>query len=443
MDRRDQQAGQTGAISGTLDVAGEQTVAPVLAAPAPVPTVRVVSAAASTAAAVARPAALRVADAHTVQLPLIAAPPLPPRVAPPVAPAERRATPQGNRVADFVEHLDLIQVICWQVAVVGVVLCVRQPWPVLTGVSVGAALLIASTTVRLRGRWLYELAALGCRYLLRSRRRDLPENGKAKALLALLLPGSTVGTVETGQGPVMVISHTGGLTAMVRPRVSESAPIGALPSPAALLPSAEGLPHEFGVQTVFHGSVRADRPTRVWLAVHAVRTVETAADDELTLALRNGLRRVLRALKRAGVPTDPLPEEAALATIAALGHVTGGRTEVREDWGFWRTGAVSQTCFQLHGWQRLSDRDARRLVADLLARAASVSATVTLGARSGPGEPTVTAALRLAATTEAALDGAVATMTDLAAARGVRLVRLDGTHLTGVAASLPIGGFPG
>jgi hypothetical protein len=196
------------------------------------------------------------------------------------------------------------------------------------------------------------------------------------------------------------------------------------------------------VQLVFHTGVRLDKPRRLWVAVHAARTVDTPADDELTLALRNAVRRVRRALGRAGVPTEPLAEEQALSALAGLAHVTGGRNEVREDWTFWRTGPVSQATCRLTGWDRLTDAQARRLVSTMLAGTPGVAATVALGARTTRGsEVSATAALRLAATTEAAVEAAAVAMTDRLAPSGVRLARLDGAHLTGVAASLPIGVF--
>jgi hypothetical protein len=49
--------------------------------------------------------------------------------------------------------------------------------------------------------------------------------------------------------------------------------------------------------------------------------------------------------------------------------------------------------------------------------------------------------LRLAATTELAVERTALGIADLLGAFGVGLIRLDGNHLSGVAASLPIGGF--
>jgi type VII secretion protein EccE len=179
--------------------------------------------------------------------------------------------------------------------------------------------------------------------------------------------------------------------------------------------------------------------------VHAARTVDTPVDAELTLALRNAMRRVRRALDRAGVPAQPLGEEQALSAIAGLTHVTGGRTDVREDWRFWRTGPVCQATFRLTGWDVLTDTQARGLINSVVAGVPGVASTLALGVRTerptSSATPRGCATLRLAATTEAAVATAADHMTNRLTPSGVRLARLDGTQLSGVAASLPIGVF--
>jgi type VII secretion protein EccE len=170
--------------------------------------------------------------------------------------------------------------------------------------------------------------------------------------------------------------------------------------------------------------------------------VDTPTDDELTLVLRNAMRRVRRALGRAGVAAEPVAEEQALSALAGLAHVTGGRTEVREDWRFWRTGPVSQATYRLTGWDKLTDTQAKGMRASLLAGVPGVASTITLGATTARrGDPRAHATLRLAATTETAVRTAADHMTNRLAPLGVRLARLDGTQLSGVAASLPIGVF--
>lgn len=334
-------------------------------------------------------------------------------------------------------QLSPLQVLAWQLAVIAVAASLGRPWPVIVCAAVGAAVVLAATTIRTRGRWLYQALAPSAGYLMRTRRHNLAEDDKAVALLGLLLPGSTTLTVHTAQGPALAISHPAGLTAVIRPKSTGRG--GPPPSPAALLPDTDDT-HRFGIQTVFHSAARSDQPARFWLTVHAARTVDAPTDDELIPALRNGLRRVLRSLDRMGLPAEPMPAEAALATVAALGHVTGGRTEIREDWGFWRTGAVSHACFRLAGWDRLATDDADRLLTVLATSTGGVAVTLAIAAQTTGARPS--AVLRLAATTEAAIESAVGYLTGPFSSFGVRPVRFDGTQVAGVAASLPIGGFP-
>jgi type VII secretion protein EccE len=405
-----------------------------------------IGAAASVAAPVARamPRALSEADLRTRPL-LLTPTALPARPAPivPTTTTPPKRT-WSRQVREYVRKLSPLQVICWQVAALSVILTVRQPWPVLATTSTAAAILLVLTSIRVGGRWLYELTGLAIAFLTRTRTRDLPKNGGTPgttlALLSTLLPGATVRTVETTQGPAMAISHQGGLTAQLKPPALTPELLATLPLPATLLPTVTD--HLFGTQFVLHTGVRPDAPRRLWIAVHAARTVDTPVDAELTLALRNAMRRVRRALDRAGVPTQPLAEEQALSAIAGLAHVTGGRNEVREDWKYWRTGTVNQATFLLTGWAELTDAQTRGLLNSLLAGVPGVASTITFGARTERrGDPGVFATLRLAATTEAAIDHATDHMSNRLAPSGVRLARLDGTQRSGVAASLPIGVF--
>lgn len=354
---------------------------------------------------------------------------------PPVRPAQvvlppRRPSRHGN---EFLRGLSPAQVICWQVAVFGVLAAPRQPWTVLVAAVVGAVIVLVLTGIRVGGRWLYELPGIGIGYLLRPRRGKSLAAGDTVALLATLVPGATVRTVETNRGPAMAVSHRDGMTALLAPGACTPDLVGRLPTPSALLPvSADQL---FGVQLVLHVGTRPDGPRRVWVAVHAGRTVETPGDDELTLVLRNGMRRVRRALDRAGVPVRPLAGRPALDAIAGLAHITGGHTEIREDWRYWRAGPICHATYRLGGGDRLAE--GRALVGALLAGIPGVATTITLAAhterRGG--------VLRLAAPSPAAVERAAGRVTGLLAAAGVRMTRLDGAQLSGIAASLPIGVF--
>ena len=348
-----------------------------------------------------------------------------------VAAAVRRpvpAAPPRPQWTRLLRNVDLTQVVCWQVAVLAAVLAAGRPMPVLLGAIATAAVLGGLTAVRVRGRWGYQLVGAGLRFLLRAKRHELPEPA---ALIEVLLPGSTVRTVPTGPDELPAISHAHGLTAVLRP-------VGALPEPGTLLPAVEE-PQVLGVQAVFHTGANRDAPVEAWLAVHAARTVEDGLDGELTLLLHNALRRVRRSLRRAGVHAEAPREDMLFAGIAELAHVT---RKLREDWGFVRSGPVSQACFALDGWDRLPAAEATRLVPEVHARTGGVLATLTLSARSHPRGTRTRAVLRLAAPTEFAVDHTAIGVAGLLGPAGVGLVRLDGDHLAGLAASLPIGGFP-
>ncbi|WP_328605794.1 hypothetical protein OG943_38295 [Amycolatopsis sp. NBC_00345] len=401
--------------------------------------VLVVSAAATAAPAYARTPAPPRTYAPAAPRALAPPPMLPPPPPPAPAPSApvRTAAPK-TKTAHPAARIEPAQMVCWQVSVVAVLACLDRPWPVLTAVSIGAAVVLALTAIRVDGRWLYQLAGLACRFTLRGRRHDLPDSpAKAEALIGLLLPGSAVGTLETAQGATPAISHAHGLTAMVCPE--KAVDPRAFPSPADLLPPATDDDPEFVVQAAFHAGTRPDAPPRLWLGVHAVRTADVPGDPELELALRNAVRRIRRALNRAGITAGPPAEDTAFAALTALAHVTGGRNELREDWRFWRTGPVSQACFTLDGWAGLADPVVTALTVRLLTPVAGVAVTLTLAARTGGRRSAV---LRLAATTEAAVDVTAARLTQLLTPAGIRLSRLDGGHFLAVAASLPIGGFP-
>lgn len=401
------------------------------------PPVRVVS------AAVLAPPPRPLAPHQVARLPQTPLPqtPLPLPQAPPPPPAP--PTPPKVKTAGYTAQLGLVQVIWWQVALAAALASVRQPWPVVAAAVTSAVAVLALTAVRVRGRWLYETVLVRCRFLARGRLHGLPERdptaARALSLMRLLLPGTTTGTLETAHGTVLTVSHPGGLSALVQPRDARTT--SPFPAPAQLLATlsaADGEPHEFAVQTVSHTGSAPGTPPRHWLSIQAVRTVRTPVDEDLALVLRNALRRVRRSCERAGVPTDALPQDAALAAVAALAHVTRGRDELREEWTCWRTGPISQACFTLDGWARLTADDAARLTAFLPTYVPGIAVTLTRRVRSGDVEDD--AVLRLAATSEKAVDAASDRLTAFLAASAVRPARLDGRHLHGVAASLPLGG---
>ncbi|WP_236796591.1 hypothetical protein [Amycolatopsis sp. GM8] len=322
------------------------------------------------------------------------------------------------------------QILCWQIAIVLATMAARQPWPTAALAVAGAGVLVAASVARYRGRRLYQVMLLQCRSVLRARRHRVPDGS---GLLRLLMPGSVARDVETGQGPVVTISHVEGLTAILRPRTVTKLLLSSFPAPGELL-AAAGVPW-CEVQTVFHAPARHDRAAGIWLAVSIARTPGMATDDELILLLHKGLHRIQQVLERSGVRTGPMDSGAALTAITGLAHIGGGRQELRQSWRLVRTRGVVQACFLLDGQDRA---DLQRLVGTLLTRYPGVAVTATRSARAGE----TSTLLRLAAATETAVDAAATHAAHLLSPTGIHLTRLDGAQLAGLAASLPIGGFP-
>ncbi|MGW0521063.1 type VII secretion protein EccE [Crossiella sp. NPDC003009] len=317
-------------------------------------------------------------------------------------------------------------------------LAIGRPWPLATALGVGAALL-ACTAIRVRGRWLTTLLATRLRHLLRRRAHDLGATEHDPAtLLDLLAPASRIRTATIGGVAAGLLSHPDELVVVLRPRAADHEFLRAAAADA-LLPDPDPAMPEFGARLVLHTGPARDRPPRTWLAVRALRDPDVFRDEDLTTALANTVRRVLRRLTRAGLPADALAEEDLRAVLPALTHTGSGRGETREDWRFWRAGAVTQAGFRLAGYAQLSTVDRGPLLQRLLAAAPGVAITVavTTGEDREPA-----AVLRIAATTGAVVDAAATDLTYLGERFGVRLERLDGQHARALAATMPIGGNP-
>ncbi|WHT18027.1 type VII secretion protein EccE [Crossiella sp. CA-258035] len=373
---------------------------------------------------------------------VLAAAPLDPRVLAAATPAPHptRPTPPPAPPAPAPRRaaIPALRILCWQLAALTAVLAIGRPWPLATALGVGAAL-IACTAIRVRGRWLTTLMAIRLRHLLRRRAHDLGATEHDPApLLDLLAPASRIRTATIGGVAAGLLSHPDELVVVLRPRAADHEFLRAAAADA-LLPDPDPAMPEFGARLVLHTGPARDRPPRTWLAVRALRDPDVFRDEDLTTALANTVRRVLRRLTRAGLPADALAEEDLRAVLPALTHTGSGRGETREDWRFWRAGAVTQAGFRLAGYAQLSTVDRGPLLQRLLAAAPGVAITVAV-TTGEDREPT--AVLRIAATTGAVVDAAATDLTYLGERFGVRLERLDGRHARALAATMPIGGNP-
>ncbi|MFC4003765.1 type VII secretion protein EccE [Prauserella oleivorans] len=336
-------------------------------------------------------------------------------------------------------ELPLLRIVCWQVAVVLVLLAIGRPWPILTALLLAAVALLAWTAVRVRGRWLSAEATLRARLLLRRRRCDLPGAHAADVLLRTFAPGARIHTVALAGSPAAVVSRNEELLAVLRPAGADPAALAELALSGALLPDAADpqalAPPAVRLQLVLHHGPQQTEHARAWLAVRAVREPGCAGDADLLVPLTNAVRRVQSTLRRAGLAVVALTGPELHATLVALTHTGPGRGAIREDRRYWRAGPIAQAGLRLTGLAARSPRARVHTLHRLLAAAAGTARTVAVTVPEYAGVLRVAA--RLDATADAAADQLRRTLPS-----GLRLERMDDQHAAAVAASLPIGGNP-
>ncbi|MBB4766963.1 type VII secretion protein EccE [Actinoplanes digitatis] len=331
-----------------------------------------------------------------------------------------------------------------------------------------AAILLAVTWLRLRGRWAFEWLGTATRFA--GRRHAVSVAAAPGALLEFVAPGSRIEQADLAGDPAAVIVDGHGLTAVLElgdPNGLLAEESALLPSPAGLLPPAGGEHPPCRVQLLLIGapapSLRAGGGTpansyrqltegrllghsRALLAVRVLRA-EGWPEEDLRRALSGLVRKLSRRL--GPVPARPLGRAAALRVIAELAH-DDGVGAAQETWPGLRVGSLTQATFRLQRWPDPRIETARRLVPRMLALPAAAT-TVALGAgpRSATGNQTaMDLTIRLAAPDTASLSVAAQALRKLLAAERATARRLDGEHLDGLTATLPLAmpttpGLPG
>ncbi|WP_328340840.1 type VII secretion protein EccE [Micromonospora sp. NBC_00421] len=324
--------------------------------------------------------------------------------------------------------------------------------------AVGAVVLAGLGWGRWRGRWLFDWWGAATGYA--TRRRGLPTDATPAALLGLVLPDAVLGSVELTAGPTGVVDDAAGLTVLLDlgdPGDLLGDRSHPLPDPGTLLPPAGAEQPPVRVQLLLHAMPapaagvsgtagtsyrqltegRLPGQERALLAVRVLRAPGWS-DADLRRALAGTVRRIVR---RVGpMPARPLGEHAALRVLCELAHHDGGRP-VRETWSMLRTGDLCQATFRLVSWPDARVDPGRRLVARLLALpATATSVSLCVGPRTGGGTapPPAELTVRLATPTPAELELAAEGLCRLVADAGGELCRLDGAHLPGLAATLPL-----
>lgn len=393
---------------------------------------------------------------------------------------DRRPTPPPARVARRGRLLGIRagQLVTTQVAAVVVPAGAVYGTITLAAAVFLSVVLLALAWLRLRGRWAFEWLRTAITYAGR-RHAGAPGPG----LLRFVAPGARLQQADLAGDPAAVIVDAQGLTAVLElgdPAGLLAEELYALPSPAALLPAAGAEHPPCRIQLLLTGvpapAVRAGNGTpansyrqltegrllghsRALLTVRVLHAEGWSVDD-LLRSLSGLVRKTHRRL--GGVPVRPLGEAAALRVLAESAH-DDGAAAARESWAGLEIGGLAQATFRLRRWPEPQVETYRRLVGRILTLpSAATTVAVTVGphrpdgrsaepGRTPPGPGRQTAArsevpveftVRLAAPDATALETAAETLRRVLAAERAQAPRLDGEHLDGLVATLPLGGGP-
>ncbi|MFI6077577.1 type VII secretion protein EccE [Actinoplanes sp. NPDC051343] len=330
------------------------------------------------------------------------------------------------------------------------------------GLVAGAAvalLVLAFTWLRWRGRWVFEWLGV----MLRFGRRPRTSATGAGSLLSFVAPTAHFEQTELAGDPAAVIVDGLGLVSILElgdpaGLLAEDTPM--LPSPASLLPAAGPDQPPVLIQLLLTGApspaVRAGAGTpansyrqltegrllghsRALLAIRVLRT-EGWSEEELLRALTGLARKLVRRLS--SVPARPLGEAAAVRVLSEIAH-DDGATPAHEFWPGIKVGGLAQATYRLHRWPDMQVETARRVVTRmLLLPAAATTVSLTAGPRPAHGPTPVDLTVRLAAPEAAALGTAAQALRKVLAPEHASVRRLDGEHVLGLAATLPLGGAP-
>jgi type VII secretion protein EccE len=327
------------------------------------------------------------------------------------------------------------------------------------GLIAGAVVALAVLTftwLRWRGRWIFEWLGV----LLRFGRR--PRTGTG-TLLGFVAPTAHIEQTDLAGDPAAVIVDGLGLVSVLElgdpaGLLAEDTPM--LPSPASLLPAPGPDQPPVLIQLVLTGApspaARAGAGTpansyrqltegrllghsRALLAVRVLRT-EGWSEEELFRALTGLARKLVRRLS--AVPARPLGEAAAVRVLHEIAH-DDEAAPPQEFWPGVKLGGLAQATYRLHRWPDLQVETARRMVTRMLSLpAAATTVSITAGPRPAHGPTPVDLTVRLAAPETGALGAAAQGLRKVLSAEHAAVRRLDGEHLLGLAATLPLGGAP-
>ncbi|MDW5327951.1 type VII secretion protein EccE [Plantactinospora sp. KLBMP9567] len=345
---------------------------------------------------------------------------------------------------------------------------------VLAGTA--AAVLLVATFGRSGGRWWYEV--LGARLRLARRRRAglraQRRSGADDPLLAVLPPGPRTTTITDRSGSIGVgqdtlgwfaaiaVRHPDGLsgghhTALRLDWLAGLAADPALPASTlqvvlrhSSLPIAAVDPRTAAAQSYLELCRVLSVPVHhdVWIAARlSTRDAATVAADRggglagVHRALTAAIARVGTGLTNLDVEHTVLDGDGLRQALAYSCGVDTAAGLGRERWSRWQDQHRVQVCFAVRAWPATATADPLRALTQVPS-ALDVSVAVLFGRRDGSGAPDGRAAARTlvrVTTTPELVNTCVQQLRASATAAGVRLVRLNGEHATGVYATAPTG----
>jgi len=420
----------------------------------------------------------------------------------------------------MVGGIHVTQIVLWQVAVALVLAALGRHLALTVSAGVIALVILLLTAVRVRGRWAYQVIGLRLSYLSRPRALLAGTHADRRSeLLAFVQPGAKPDSVEIREYEVGLLDHVAGTAAIIEIATESSLVVErpvALPSPATLLPphdpdappvniqllvqavpaptlTAASVSAASSYYALTNGAVPSQR--RAWLVLQLGHSAGYST-EQIRQAVGNSIRRLVRRLRRDGIPARPLDREEALSTFAGLAHLdtstietsaavsqaaTGATIDLnavmartgadpqtsltplaQEHWDVWWSESIVQTCFTVRRWPGLNSPAGQQLISQLTS-VPSLATTVSLAVRrvpppvlesdrkpdrpanrqspSHPDQVTVELVVRIAAPNPQRLASVSKALVARARSCGARLSRLDGQQIRGVAATLPLGGF--
>jgi type VII secretion protein EccE len=392
-------------------------------------------------AAPARPSALAVA-VRAIRRGLSASPP----------------EPTSRRRSRGIGSIGRGRLLCWELAGATLIASIGRPRTVAIAAIAAVACAVAATTVRIRGRLLYQWLGRAGRYLLRPHQTHLVAGEHAaEDLVGQLADRPSVETIDLDGIPVAFIHQSDGIATVLELQIPDpdgDAAWAARTSVASLLPSPDPDAPPFAAKLIMQTASRltsgarspdAGRP--VWITVQVLRTADIHAEADLSLALANAVQRLIRRLAREEVPTRTFDREETLSLVSALAHLDNSHSSeplrLGESWAAWHAGGAVHACFGVRHWHDV-DEAVRLQVLRRLHLIPSRGTTIAIAARRADwrtsGRATGQVVVRITESDRARLENSASLLAfafdDLPEDIGVE--RLDGDQAGAVAGSLPL-----